>query len=282
MKVKSLNNFFISFLLLFSVLGCIPEPLPVDDLPKAQVKIVVSSQIVPETGLVIFLSRSLGALDAGDGTDIEELLEAIIIDDALVTIAVDGDTDTLENIGDGFYGEFNPEWRTDTDYTLQVISPSLGSVQAVTRVQQSIPFSEVSARIYSNEFDSLAQITYRLNDPEGENFYMLNVQRFSDLELSNYINPRIYTRLIEDKNFDGRQVSEIFNVPFQEFSMGDTIAVSMANISEDYYKFLKVRADNRFSFVDFAGEPLNYPTNVQGGYGFFNLHTPDIRVFILN
>jgi hypothetical protein len=55
----------------------------------------------------------------------------------------------------------------------------------------------------------------------------------------------------------------------------------LASISKPYYDFLKVRSDNRFSFVEFAGEPINYPTNVQGGYGFFNLHTPDVRIFVL-
>lgn len=281
MRSKFRLHFFYGLLLLLSA-GCIPDPLPINNLPKAEVKMVVSSQIIPETGLVVFLSKSLGALDAGDGTDLTALLSAIVIDDAIVTITDGVESYVLDDLGGGFYGGYNPEWIPDTEYRLNVQSSSLGSIEAVTHVRQSVSFEEVSARIFSNGFDSLIQITYGLNDPLGENFYMLNVQRFSDLnKLAGYLNPRIYTRLAIDENFDGQQVQETFNVPFQEFSIGDTVAVSIANISEAYYEFLKLRADNRFNFVEFAGEPINYPTNVKGGYGFFNLHTADIRIFIL-
>ncbi len=44
---------------------------------------------------------------------------------------------------------------------------------------------------------------------------------------------------------------------------------------------MELRQDNRFSLVEFLGEPINYPTNVVGGKGFFNLYIPDIRTFVL-
>lgn len=264
------------------LLSCLPEPLLVDDIPKLETKIVVSSQIIPNTGLVVFVSRSIGALDAGDDSDPENLIAQIAISDAVVTLSVNDNLDTLENLGNGLYGNIIMDWQTNIDYTLTVHTTSLGSVHAVTRLPDFVSFNEVSATIFDNGFDSLAQINYNLTDPIGENYYMINVQRFrSSQELSSLVNPRIFTKLFDDKEFDGQQKSETFNVLFQEFSEGDSIAVSMANISKAYYDFLKVRSDNRFSFVEFAGEPINYPTNVQGGYGFFNLHTPDVRVFIL-
>lgn len=262
--------------------SCLPEPLPVDDIPKLETKIVVSSQIIPNTGLVVFVSRSIGALDAGDDSDPENLIAQIAISDAVVTLQVDETLDTLENLGNGLYGNIILDWQNNIDYTLTVNTTSLGSVSAVTRLPDFVSFNEVSATIFDNGFDSLAQISYRLTDPIGENYYMINVQRFrSSQELNSLVNPRIFTRLFDDKAFDGEEKGETFNVLFQEFSEGDSIAVSMANISKAYYDFLKVRSDNRFSFVEFAGEPINYPTNVKGGYGFFNLHTPDVRVFIL-
>lgn len=264
------------------LLSCLPEPLPVDDIPKLETKIVVSSQIIPNAGMVVFVSKSIGALDAGDDSDPENLIEQIAISDALVTLRVNDNLDTLENLGNGLYGNIILDWLNNVDYTLTVNTPLLGSVSAVTRLPDFVSFDEVSATIFDNGFDSLAQIAYRLTDPLGENYYMINVQRFrSSQELSSLVNPRIFTRLFDDKEFDGQEKAETFNVLFQEFSEGDSIAVSMANISKAYYDFLKVRSDNRFSFVEFAGEPINYPTNVQGGYGFFNLHTPDVRVFIL-
>ncbi|MEJ0056601.1 MAG: DUF4249 family protein [Bacteroidota bacterium] len=122
---------------------------------------------------------------------------------------------------------------------------------------------------------------YSLNDPAGKNFYMVNVQRFSQTQdLQSLLNPRIFTHLTDDVTFDGKFFEEDFRTLFQRYSKGDSIAVVMANVSEDYYKFLKLRND-RFRFSEFASEPLNYSSNVKGGYGFFNLHTQDVRVFVL-
>lgn len=264
------------------LLGCLPDPLEVTDIPTLETKIVVSSQIVPNTGLVVFISKSIGALDAGDDSDPNDLINQIAITDAVVTISDGNSLDTLQNLGSGLYVNIILDWQSNVDYVLTVSTNRLGTVQAVTQIPEFVPFDEVSSAIIDNGFDSLAQITYRLTDPVGANYYMINVQRFSATqEVTSLINPRIYTRLLEDSEFENQEKEEIFNVLFQEFSEGDSIAVSLASISKPYYDFLKVRSDNRFSFVEFAGEPINYPTNVQGGYGFFNLHTPDVRIFVL-
>ncbi len=273
-----------AFVLIISMvlLGCLPDPLEVTDIPTLETKIVVSSQIVPGTGLVVFISKSIGALDAGDESDPNDLIDQIAITDAVVTISDGNSLDTLQNLGSGLYGNIILDWQSNVDYVLTVSTDQLGTVQAVTQIPEFVPFDEVSSAIIDNGFDSLAQITYRLTDPVGANYYMINVQRFSATqEVTSLINPRIYTRLLEDSEFENQEKEEIFNVLFQEFSEGDSIAVSLASISQPYYDFLKVRSDNRFSFVEFAGEPINYPTNVQGGYGFFNLHTPDVRIFVL-
>ena len=44
---------------------------------------------------------------------------------------------------------------------------------------------------------------------------------------------------------------------------------------------MQLRVNNKFGPLEFIGEPLNYPTNVVGGRGYFNLYVPDVRFFIL-
>ena len=46
------------------------------------------------------------------------------------------------------------------------------------------------------------------------------------------------------------------------------------------YLNLRKKSENLFSQI--TQEPINYPSNVQGGYGFFNTHIPDVRFFLLN
>ncbi len=262
--------------------ACLPEPLPVGELPKLETKIVVSSQIVPEQGLVVLITKSIGALDAGRDSDAEALLAQIIINDAKVTLHYNEQIDTLINLGNGLYGGVTSDLATGATYTLHVVTDSLGEVSATSQVKQQIKFQSANASVYSNGYDSLASIDYSLNDPAGKNYYMVNVQRFSRTQtISSLLSPRVFTRLTADTDFDGRYFQEEFKVFFQDYSVGDTVAVFLSNIDKEYYDFLELRNDNRYNIADFASEPTNYPTNVDGGYGFFNLHVPDVRLFVL-
>ena len=97
----------------------------------------------------------------------------------------------------------------------------------------------------------------------------------------NLLNPRDFIKLIDDDTFNGQTYGETFLVVPREFSPGDTLAVYLSNISKEYRDFIQLRLDNRFSFVEYISEPVNYPSNVVGGKGFFNLYIPDIRFVIL-
>jgi hypothetical protein len=86
-----------------------------------------------------------------------------------------------------------------------------------------------------------------------------------------------------DKNFDGQlRANELKVFMRRDFVPGDTLVIFLSNISEEYYKFIQLRLDSRFNFAEFLGEPANYPTNIKGGLGFFNLYIPHVEILILN
>jgi hypothetical protein len=270
----------VSIALLF--FSCVPDPLPVDNLPQLKPKIVIASQIIPDQGLVVLLTRSIGALDAGDQSNPQNLLEQILINDALITLHYADKIDTLTQLSNGLYGGITIQWLSGIIYELRVKSAELGEVSAMTKVPEPVPFKTAAARLYITEFDSLAEVSYSLQDPEGENFYMVNVQKFSTTQLlGSLLNPDVFTHLKDDASFDGQLYQEQFRVFFRDFSKGDTVSVFLSNVQKDYYQFLKLRNDNRYGFADFASEPLNYSSNVKGGLGYFNLHVPDVRLFVM-
>jgi hypothetical protein len=206
------------------------------------------------------------------------------VTDATVTIRYGSDIDTLLSLGNGFYGGVFIEFEPGLDYTLDVESETLGHVTSTTQAKPKISFRDLAAELYYDNFDdTLAQVTYRLDDPrEEKNWYMLNVFKVDREELrDNVLNPREYIRLKDDLEFNGRQYIEAFRVFPREFSSGDTLAIYLSNISEEYFDFIQLRLDNRFSLVEFISEPLNYPSNVEGGKGYFNLYIPDIRFIVL-
>lgn len=130
--------------------------------------------------------------------------------------------------------------------------------------------------------NTFAQVTYTFSDSPVKNYYMINVQEVERKDLvENLLNPRAFTSLFTDEEFNGQSYGERFRVFPRDYKPGDSIAVSLSNISEEYYRFMQMRIDNRFSFVEFVSEPVNYPSNVVGGKGFFNLYLPDVRFFVL-
>ena len=276
----------ISLLLVVALLqltACLPDPLPVDGIPEVRPQIVVSSQIVPDESLVVLLTKSFGALEASDDSDPEELLESIVVDDALVIVSGPSGSDTLSSLDNGFYGGVFISFVAGETYHLYVKSESLGEVTAQTVVRPQVSFEEIEASLYATGYDdTLAQITYQLKDPIGPNRYMLNVQEVEreDFE-ENLLNPRAFTKLVDDGEFDGQTFDDTFRVFPRDYEPGDSIAVSLSNISPEYYDFMKLREDNRFSFIEYLSEPVNYPSNVTGGKGYFNLYIPDVRFFVL-
>jgi hypothetical protein len=280
--IPKIITYFITASIALVVIACTPDPLPVKNIPTLTPHIVVSTQTVPDQSIVVLLTKSVGALDAGKNSDLQTLLAQIVVSDALVTVEHDGELDTLTYLGNGLYGNADTPILAGHNYKLNVNSPTVGVVTSTTQAQATINFETVSATLYENEYDTLAVINYSLKDPPGKNFYMVNVQQISATEtLSSLLNPRLFTHVVSDEEFNEATFQEEFKVFFQHYSVNDTVAVSLTNISEDYYNYVQKRIDNRFSVISFATEPFNYPTNVQGGYGFFNMQQPDVRLFVL-
>lgn len=263
--------------------SCLPDPLEVRSLPRTHAELVVSTQIIPDESLVVLLTNTFGALDASDDTDPEDLLDRIAVNDAIVAVEGPNGIDTLNLLGNGLYGGVPILFSAGEEYELYINSATLGEAYARTTVKTRVEFEEIQADLHYNGFDdTLAQITYTIVDEPGKNYYMINVQEVEREDfVENLINPRAFTILLTDETFDGHTYSERFRVFPRDYHPGDSIAVTLANISEEYYLFMKLRMDNRVSFVEFVSEPVNYPSNVVGGRGFFNLFVPDVRFFVL-
>ncbi|MFM8832595.1 MAG: DUF4249 domain-containing protein [Cytophagales bacterium] len=265
-----------------TAVSCIPKPLPIDDIASLQPKVTVSSQLLPGNALLVLITKSVSALEAGWGSDPEDVINKAAISDAEVTLSIDDALVTLPSLGSGLYGNIAIDLVPNRDYMLTVKSPELGEVYAITQVKPAITFRTVQARLDKSQFDSTARISYSLQDPPGPNWYMVNVQKFSQSQqITSLLNPRIFTHLRSDSAADGKILEEDFKVLFRRYKAGDTVAVTMANISKEYYQFLKARFDRRYSAGAFATEPLNYKSNVENGLGFFNVCLPDARVFVL-
>lgn len=265
------------------VSSCIPEPLEVEHLKLPDSNIVVSSLILPDGSVAVLLTKSIGALEANKESDPQSLLAEIAINDAEVTITANDSVYEFKLLQGGVYQAFGIPMVAGTECHLKVISKSLGEARATAVVQAPIYFDTVKAEPFVNENnDYWAQITYTIQDPPAPNYYLLNVQKARGKDFAKAIlKPDAYTRPVDDKTFNEQEFSEMFRAMNKNFYPGDSIEVSLTNVSEDYFNYVKLRLENQLDLVEVFSEPVYYPTNVIGGRGFFNLHLTDVRVIVL-
>lgn len=284
MKYIALSFFAV---VLFS---CKPEPIPLK-LPKSPSEIVVSSQIIPNSSMIISLSRTFDALiptDTGAGKD---LLDHILVNHARVTVAYNGKVDTLSRIAPGFYGTFNTPLADQVLYKLQVYDSTTGkSVWAETRMHSKPKLDSAYLVNKLSGKDTQRTLHLHLTDKPGVTFYMINLYRNTDFFVNTIKNPSgIFNSKnsnqinipLTDKLFSGINHREEIDLSGW-IQKGDTLTVTMSAISQEYYTYLvqKQRAA-RNGLGAFFGEPVNYTTNVIKGRGFFSAHWPDFKTWVI-
>lgn len=270
-------------LLLLILASCVPDPLELKEIPDVEPEIVVATQMVGDQSVVVLLTRTFSALEESDDQSPEEFFKKIAINDAVVTISGPGGSNPLVFRENGLYTGAGLSFQPGETYELRVESQTLGVVSATTSVQPRVELQQVEADLYYEGLnDTLAVITYEFQDPPEKNWYLFNVQKVEQEDLlKNSINPRAFAALFEDAEFNGKYYKEGYSFSPEEYAPGDTIAVSFSNISQEYYQFMALRTEERLSFLEFLSEPFNYPSNIRGGKGFFNLYLPDVRFLIL-
>lgn len=275
------------FILATMMVGCVPEPLEVKNVPTADTKLVVSTVLVPDRSVVLALTKSFGALDAGSETDPQQLLSQVLVQNAEVYIEYNDNVVPLsQSVINGFYTSLDLTQFENMDYKLVVYDPNTGKrAEATTKLKPQVFFDSLDVKLEDTSIDTFPRVHFQITDPVGKNYYMINIQEFKQPTeiLESFIDDQPYTHLFEDtEENDGTIIKDNFLAIFNEdYDESDTLVVSLSNISKEYYDYLKTRDDERLT-IDFLSEPFNLPSNVEGGYGFFNLHTPDPRTIVLD
>jgi len=278
--MKNLAYLFVLFLLI----GCKPpKPLEIE-IDQLEPKLVVSSQVIPNQFMVVSVSRSFSALEfSGNGDAIDTtLLNKLLVDSALVTISYGDQVDTLNDEGNGIYTSISTPQFQSIPYTLTVReSGTEREVTATSEMLSFVGFDSVVVSKKENEGVEFVEVFFRVDDPLGNNWYMINFYAADTLSNSNQ-NPfnaqaiPSQTFAISDKEYQQGELKGFYKLYDWE---SDTMFVSVSNIDEGYYDYLIARQRSENSFGGFLSEPVSFPTNVKGGFGYFSTHFPDVRVF---
>lgn len=287
-KIRSIYYHLILGLLCILFASCEPEALDID-VPQADSKMVVYSQALPDQALIVTLSKSFSALSAPnepeDTTKQDSVnnvfLNQFLVDSAIVTINGLDYNDTLERLAKGVYvAPFFP-YTPGNSYQLSAYDPATNFfVTSVTTTLPIVSFDSISAIRTGDEEDdddSLElTLKYKVNDPIGEeNYYLVSVYGDSIPE-SNFFS------FEEDANansiaFSDREypLGEVIREDEFFLSTADSMVVTLTNISKAYFEYIEARDRSGNSFLS---EPISFPTNVNNGFGYFNIHFPSTRI----
>ena len=289
--MKNITNILLGFWFLTS---CTPDPIEVD-IPQAPQRIVVASQQIEGNSLVIVLSRTFSALenkkfDIADTT--QPLPEELLVKGATVTVTVGGLITELEEVSPGVYISPFLEGDNYQSYLLNVTdNEKQQHVISQTIKLPKVTFDTLGIKpIASSTNEYLLHYAFTDN-PNEQNWYVINFytrDNASDSLLGKPNVDYVAKRLLEQSlDFDLVNEKDIVNGKYQitkKFTSNklDTFGIALSNISEGYYQFLA--AQKKYSSVanKIRGEIINMPSNIQNGYGFFNMHTPDPWLIQLN
>ncbi len=284
----------IKILLIVFIVGiyaCRPKPLEID-IQAAPPKLVVASQIVPETVLGVIVTRSFTALqheiyNEGSKSVSQEFTNNIIVQNAFVTVKYAGITDTLFAVDTipGLYVSAKTLQIPYQEYELNVYDPVLNeSVSAKSSMLPAVKFDTVYPIVKGAKEINLK---FSFKDFEGQNWYLLNVYKANNnsnianldvnsIPFSTGKNQLIQTQLINDVVYNTKNID--IELQLKDVTSADTIGVTIANISEGYYTFLQAQSKIDGIISQFFREPVNTPTNVQNGYGYFSAYDPDVKI----
>ncbi len=285
-----MNKIILILFFIVSLISCRPEPIEVE-LNEYEPEIVVASQVVPDYIMMVGLTRSFTVLsNAGyEGEGDSAMFADLLIDSALVTVESVSGIDTLYMISPGLFASVNELENPGGVYHLKVVDYDLNETATATSImQKNVPLDTVIPSLHVEEGDTSVDIDLSFKDLVNEtNFYVLSVYSRNTnkggLDVNSFFdngsNNIEYQELIEDKNKDGEVFERSFNL--ESVTTKDSLLVLLSNISEGYYNFLESRERSGNILSEITNEPVNYPSNVNNGLGYFNTHYPSIRFFDL-
>ncbi len=272
--------FFLGILIIFS--SCRPEDIDID-VPAQEPKLVVFSHVIPNSAMLVSLTKSFSALEPQNETAIEDLL----VVDAKVYVTYQGNQVELFELGSGLYGSLETPTTAGIEYELLAIKDN-DTITAKSTMLEQQNFDLVLPMVAEESTDTTIALQVEFTDnPAEQNWYLINVYKKATL-LNNAIdgvnffnngsNFLLETITINDTEFSEKYSQTVF---LEDVNSTDSIAITLSNISEEYYNYIDVRQNSGNIFTSLNLEPISFPTNINNGFGFFNTHSPSIRFFDL-
>lgn len=275
---------FVSFLV-----GCRPKPLDID-IAQNPGKITISSVALDEDGVFISAGYSIDGyedMNGNSGNEKGKKQPDLLIEDATVTIAAAGALpDTLAKYASGLFGRSGLHLMPNTQYTLTVVDKARGNVVTATTTYMPKPkVEQLKPEVVYSGKDTLVKLHIRLSDvQQGDRYFIgyTNGKRSIDRNVPGELMSASFKpkqlELINGTDARSGMLEKTFTILAKAT---DTLTIHVGRIDDAYYKYLTAYKKSGFFLNQLAGEPINLPSNVNTGLGFFSLYRPERQTYNL-
>ncbi|NOQ72747.1 MAG: DUF4249 family protein [Crocinitomix sp.] len=275
---------FLFLILPMLIFSCRPKDIDIN-VESEDSKLVVFSHVIPNSYMLISLTQSFSALEPQDSVTVEDLL----VGGAAVSVKFNNETIEFYELAYGLYASVETPTTAGINYELTAIKGN-DTITALSTMLAQATLEEATPIITKTVTDTNTAIRVSFEDnPSEDNWYIINVYKKGAAAetdgidgvnfFGNGSNVLAKTVLLSDNEIPGMYTATL---NLDNVHHTDSIVVTLSNIDEQYFNFLNLKQGTGNVFASLNLEPVNYPSNVNNGYGFFNTHYPDIRFYDLS
>jgi hypothetical protein len=277
-------------IILSQLLSCKPEALDVK-MPRTSEKPSVAAQYGIDGTMALVLSKSFDAgkqIYTADSNGIS-YDSSLLLSAAQVEITGDGKLISFYELDPGIYASTTAFFNDGSYYDLKILTADGKSIQAQSRKMEKVNFEEIKLSYLDN--NKSIKINFSFNDISNPgSYYVVNyISGNKQTQIPDKPDPEYIAKRILEQNASYDLIDEtqfkngIYNgeKTITRPSESDTIAVALTHISKGYYHYLQAQKKAGTLFNQIRAEVINFPSNVQNGYGYFELNEPDFRIIEL-
>ncbi len=268
-----------------------PKPLDIS-IPQRKDEIVLSATMTDGNTLLVSAGYSIEAItNVSDETTNSTVPKNMLIDSGIVTLTpAGGESITLNKLSAGLYGNRNMHLREGQQYTLRIKDLRKGIEATATTILMPQPGRCIVTPSYEGvrAGDTLYRLQISVPEAQKGAYYFASYTTARQLRQNiKLLSQTAAQNLSAFTNFEPKQVELLQSNTDGQFEHSfslrvattDTLIVQVARIDEGYYKYLQAYKRTGYLINQLTGEPINLPTNVQTGYGYFALSKPYRYVF---
>lgn len=291
MKMKRIMKLLPALLPLVLLFSCQPKPLEIE-VKQSAPQLTLSSATPDEHTVLVSAGYSINSMvSLGDTVNGGKgLPDDMLLEEGVVTLAAEGRTpDTLYPVASGLYANRNLQLEKNASYTLTVYDRRKGVSGMASTPYFPLPaIDSLVPEVTRRKGDTGVILHIKLPEAGADDFYFVSYNTAAaerELHRSPYalaatlaaFSPKQLTLLstADVKNGCIRRV-----IPLS-CKGTDTLLVHTGKIDKAYFDYLTAYKKSGSLINQLTGEPINLPSNVVSGLGFFSLSTPVRSTFYL-